>query len=259
MLETVVMCLLTHLCLHLWAKLRRRFESWNKEIGEIWSYKRDEVEESETEEELDNRLKASRGWRDKLIRLNLEPNTGYETKEENGNPASNLSENKEPYSSQREVKWDIDIQDPREEIISLTHEIDTTNEAAKACYRNFIWANREGMKGKQDLFIAYVAIKRKMTRLEIQRAELQRNVEGENCTDESCIMRKESFLQGRDIRKNSETSCRRWHTQRKTGLEMGTRPRDSKLRLCQRDYCCTDNSCTAWHQRDAKFCLAPWA
>ena len=247
MLEIVVMCLLTHFCLHLWAKLIRV-------LIRVLEY-----EESETEEELDNRSKASRGWRDIWIRVNLEPDTEYETKEENENPVSNLSGNKEQYSPQREVKWNIDVQDPREQIISLTYEIDKTNEAANACHRNLIWANQEGMKGKEDLFIAYVAIKRKMTRLEKQLAALKRNVEGENCTDESCIMRKDTFFQGRDIRKISETSCKRWHTQRKTGLETGTRPRDSRLRLCQEDYGCTDNSCTAWHQRDAKFCLAPWA
>ena len=261
MLETVVMCLLTHFCLRLWAELKRRFESWDTETEEIGIYKRDEVEGSETDEGIDDRLKASRGMRDKLIRLNLGSITKYRTKEENEkqHPASNLSGNKEPYLSQRKWTRDIDAQDPREKIISLIHEIDKANEAARACYRNFIWANQEGMKGKQTLFIAYVAIKRKMTHMENQLAELQRNVEGEICTDESCVMNKENSFQGRDIQKYSGTSCRKWHTQRKTGLEMGTRPRDSRLRLCPRDYSCTNKSCTAWHQRDAKFCSTPWA
>ena len=57
MLGTVVICLVTHFCLRIWAELRKRFESWNAEFGDISIHSKDELNGSD-KEPIDDRKES---------------------------------------------------------------------------------------------------------------------------------------------------------------------------------------------------------
>ena len=265
MLEIVVICLLTQFCLRLWAQLRKKFELWDTEVEEISNYDENELEESEANSYLEEskkikdqqdikcqkeKKKKNRELLNKTSQNDLEENELYLD--------SNTKGLYEKESLQKTSKRDIEARDLRKQIRNLAHEINEVRSTATTYYKGYIWASNQGLSRRHALFSKYEATREKMTSLKKQLAELQGRMEGKLCTDESCIVNKEIF-QGKDIQEYNETSCRKWHIKRKTGQEMGTRPRNSNLKLCKKDYSCVNRLCTAWHQKDAKFCTTSWA
>ena len=261
MLEAVVICLLIQFCPRIWATLKKKFESWSTEIDEISDYDEDEFEEFETNKESDNHLNENQESTDQRD-INTQRKEKNEEEEElpneNSHKEYNAAGTYEQYLVQKQLKRDIDARNLRRQIKSLTCEISTVNYEADVYHRGYVRACEKGLKKKHALFTKYVAKRRKMNVLKETLAELQENLEGKICNDESCSVNKETF-RGEDVQEYYETSCRKWHAKRKTGLERGTRPRNSELRLCPRDYSCVNTLCTAWHQKDAKFCTTSWA
>ena len=292
MLGTVVICLFTHFCLRIWAELRRRFESWNMEFGDISIHSEDELNGSdkefiddrkESEETKDPREKKSRK-REKNERNERTPieisHDGYNRKEylDSELPgtyeqyllrkklrkdvdeylASDVPETYEQYSLRKKLEKNVDTKHHHKQIQNLAQEINGATNAACIFYRGYIRASENGLKEKYTLFTTYVTMRKKMNSLKKQLAELQGKVEGELCTDKSCIANNK-IVRGEDSQEYNEITCRKWHTMRKTGQETGIRPKKSGLMLCPKDYSCKNRLCTAWHQKDAKFCTTSWA
>ena len=259
MLEIVVICLLTQFCLRLWAQLRRKFELWDKEIEEISNYDENELEKTEAKDIKDQQdTKCQQEKKKKTIRELSNENNNNDLNENELYLASNTKGLYEKDPLRKKSKRDIEAQDLRKQIRNLAHEINEVRSMATTYYKGYIWASNKGLSRRHALFSKYEATREKMTNLKKQLAELQGRMEGKLCTDESCIVNKEIF-KGKDIQEYNETSCRKWHIKRKTGQEMGTRPRNSRLKLCKKDYSCVNRLCTAWHQKDAKFCTTSWA
>ena len=286
MLGTVVICLFTHFCLRIWAELRRRFESWNTEFEDISIHSEDELNGSD-KEPIDDR-KESEETKDpgeKKYRKRERPHienshNGYNRqeyldselpgtyeqyllrkklrKDVEGYLASDVPETYEQYSLRKKLEKDIDTRHHHKQIQNLAQEINGVTKAACIFYRGYIWASEKGFKEKHALFTTYVTMRKKMSGLKKQLDELQGKVEGKLCTDKSCIANNK-IVRGEDSQEYNEITCRKWHTMRKTGQETGIRPRKSGLRLCPRDYSCKNRLCTAWHQKDAKFCTTSWA
>ena len=262
MLEILVICLVVNVCLlaldvclRLWAQLRRKFELWDMEVEEISNHNENELEESKVKDIKDQRdTKCQQEKKRKTIK-DLSNETSHNDLEENELKTKGLNEKN---SLQKKSKRDIEAQDLRKQIRNLAHEINEVRSKATTYYRGYIWASNKGLSRRHALFSKYEATREKMIDLKKQLAELQERMEGKLCTDESCIVNKETF-EGKDIQEYNETSCRKWHFKRKTGQEMGTRPRNSRLKLCKKDYSCVNRLCTAWHQKDAKFCTTSWA
>ena len=262
MLEILVICLVVNVCLlaldvclRLWAQLRRKFELWDTEVEEISNHDENELEESKVKDIKDQRdTKCQQEKKRKTIK-DLSNETSHNDLEENELKTKGLNEKN---SLQKKSKRDIEAQDLRKQIRNLAHEINEVRSMATTYYRGYIWASNKGLSRRHALFSKYEATREKMIDLKKQLAELQERMEGKLCTDESCIVNKEIF-EGKDIQEYNETSCRKWHIKRKTGQEMGTRPRNSRLKLCKKDYSCVNRLCTAWHQKDAKFCTTSWA
>lgn len=271
MLEAAVICLLIQFCPRIWATLKKKIELWSTEIEEISDYDENEFEEFETDKESENPLHEcieSINQRDNQTQREKE----YEKEEElpNENENENEKENEDSYDEsnaagtyeqylvQKQMKRDIDARNLRRQIKSLTYEIKAVNYETDVYHRGYVRACQKGLKKKGALFTKYIESGRKMKILKKTLGELQENLEGKLCNDKSCIVNKRTY-QGEDVQEYNEASCRKWHVERKTGLEKGTRPRKSKLRLCSRDYTCVNKFCTAWHQKDAKFCTTSWA
>ena len=292
MLETVVICLFIHFCLHIWAELKRRFESWNMEFEDISTHHKNELNGSNEEliddlkepEETKNPEDKKYRKREKNERNERPPigiiHNGYNRKEylDSGLPgtyeqylfreelrrdvdgylASDVPETYGQYSLRKEVEKNIEARHHHKQIQNLAQEINGVTNAACIFYRGYIGASEEGLKEKQALFTTYVTMRKKMSGLKKQLAELQGKIEGKLCTDKSCIANNK-IVRGEDSQEYNEITCRKWHTIRKTGQETGTRPRKLGLKLCPRDYYCKNKLCTAWHQKDAKFCTTSWA
>ena len=286
MLGTVVICLVTHFCLRIWAELRKRFESWNTEFEDMSIHSEDELNGSD-KEPIDDR-KESEETKDpgeKKYRKRERPHiengrNGYNRqeyldselpgtyeqyllrkklrKDVEGYLASDVPETYEQYSLRKKLEKDIDTRHHHKQIQNLAQEINGVTKAACIFYRGYIWASEKGFKEKHALFTTYVTMRKKMSELKKQLDELQGKVEGKLCTDKSCIANNK-IVRGEDSQEYNEITCRKWHTMRKTGQETGIRPRKSGLRLCPRDYSCKNRLCTAWHQKDAKFCTTSWA
>ena len=286
MLGTVVICLVTHFCLRIWAELRKRFESWNTEFGDMSIHSENELNGSDKEPINDRKeseetkdpgekkyrkrerphIENSHNGYDRQEYLDSELPGTYEQyllrkklrKDVEGYLASDVPETYEQYSLRKKLEKDIDTRHHHRQIQNLAQEINGVTKAACIFYRGYIWASEKGFKEKHALFATYVTMRKKMSDLRKQLDELQGKVEGKLCTDKSCIANNK-IVRGEDSQEYNEITCRKWHTMRKTGQETGIRPRKSGLRLCPRDYSCKNRLCTAWHQKDAKFCTTSWA
>ena len=246
----VNICILViNVCLRLWIQLR------DTEIEEISNYDENELEKSEAKDNKDQQDTKCQQEKKRKTTKDLSNETSHNDLEENELNTKGLYEKD---SLQKKSKRDIEAQDLRKQIRNLAHKINEVRSMATTYYRGYIWASNKGLSRRHALFSKYEATREKMIDLKKQLAELQERTEGKLCTDESCIVNKEIF-EGKDIQEYNETSCRKWHIKRKTGQEMGTRPRNSRLKLCKRDYSCVNRLCTAWHQKDAKFCTTSWA
>ena len=246
----VNICILViNVCLRLWIQLR------DTEIEEISNYDENGLEKSEAKDNKDQQDTKCQQEKKRKTTKDLSNETSHNDLEENELNTKGLYEKD---SLQKKSKRDIEAQDLRKQIRNLAHKINEVRSMATTYYRGYIWASNKGLSRRHALFSKYEATREKMIDLKKQLAELQDRTEGKLCTDESCIVNKEIF-EGKDIQEYNETSCRKWHIKRKTGQEMGTRPRNSRLKLCKRDYSCVNRLCTAWHQKDAKFCTTSWA
>ena len=255
MLEILVICLVVNICILVINACLRLWILWrDTEIEEISNYDENELEKSEAKDNKDQQDTKCQQEKKRKTTKDLSNETSHNDLEENKLNTKGLYEKD---SLQKKSKRDIEAQDLRKQIRNLAHKINEVRSMATTYYRGYIWASNKGLSRRHALFSKYEATREKMIDLKKQLAELQERMEGKLCTDESCIVNKEIF-EGKDIQEYNETSCRKWHIKRKTGQEMGTRPRNSRLKLCKKDYSCVNRLCTAWHQKDAKFCTTSW-